>query len=330
MGRTLIIRVVAVGLLVLALAGIGLGWEGHRRFRAPGPSEQSITVIIPKGAGTEQIAHSLEEAGVVSSRLVFMAGAKIARATLKAGEYTFPAHLSPEEAMRIIADGRVVVHKLTVAEGLTVREVLDMVRDADFLFGPVSRKPSEGWLLPETWHMVRDEARDEVLGRMEKAMRQTVEVLWVARARDLPLKSKDEAVILASMVERETAIDAERPRVAAVFYNRLARHMRLQSDPTVIYGLAEGYGSLDRFLTRDDLLTRHPWNTYVIDGLPQTPIANPGRASLEAVLHPAHTDELYFVADGSGGHVFARTLEEHNANVARWRAWEKQHKAESE
>ncbi|RAU22369.1 endolytic transglycosylase MltG [Paramagnetospirillum kuznetsovii] len=321
--KTTVIKVVAAVLVVILLVGGGLAWEGHKRFVRPGPSTQPVTMIIPKGSGTELVGHSLEAAGVVSSGLVFSLGVKLRHATLKAGEYLFPAGVSAEEAMRIIADGKVVIHKLTVAEGLTVRQVLDMVKEADFLAGPVTRKISEGWLLPETWHMTRDETRDEVLARMEKAMRQTVDVLWMARAPGLPLRSKEEALILASMVERETGVDRERARVAAVFYNRMAKHMRFQSDPTVIYGLSDGMGELDRGLTRDDLMTKHAWNTYVIDGLPATPIANPGRASLEAVLHPAKSDDLYFVADGTGGHAFARTLDEHNANVANWRKIEK-------
>jgi UPF0755 protein len=311
---------------VTLLAGLiigGLAWEGHRRFTAPGPLPKPVTVIIPKGSGTELIAQSLEGAGVIPSRLIFAIGVKLRRATLKAGEYAFPARVSPEEAMRIIAEGKVVIHKLTVAEGLTVRQVLDLVKEADFLSGAITRKPAEGRLLPETWHMVRDETRDDVLARMEKAMSQTLDVLWVARAPGLPLKSKEEALILASMVERETGIEAERTKVAAVFYNRLAKGMRLQSDPTVIYGASQGLGELDHPLTRAELQTNHPWNTYTIDGLPKTPIANPGRASLEAVLHPAKSDALYFVADGTGGHAFARTLDEHNANVARWRQIEK-------
>ena len=158
---------VLVGLVVLAgLVGGGAAWEGQRRFIAPGPSAQPVTVVIPKGAGTELIAQSLEGAGVISSRWIFAIGAKLRHATLKAGEYAFPAAVSPEEAMRIIAEGKVVIHKLTVAEGLTVRQVVDLVAEADFLAGPVTRKPAEGWLLPETWHMTRDEARDDVLARM--------------------------------------------------------------------------------------------------------------------------------------------------------------------
>ncbi|CAA7622087.1 endolytic transglycosylase MltG [Magnetospirillum sp. SS-4] len=326
MGKA-ILKTFAIALVLAAASGLGLAWEGHRRFTAPGPLPQPTTLVISKGAGIEAIGHGLENAGIISSRLIFALGTKLRGARLKAGEYAFPAHVSAEEAMRIIAEGKVVMHRLTIAEGLTVRQVAAQVMDAEFLSGSITRKTAEGWLLPETWYMVRDEPRDEVLARMEKAMRQTVDVLWMARAPGLPLKSKEEAVILASMVERETGIEGERPRVAAVFYNRLARRMRLQSDPTVIYGLSDGQGELDRPLSRADLAAAHPWNTYVIDGLPGTAIANPGRASLEAVLHPARTDELYFVANGSGGHAFARTLEEHNSNVAKWRRIEKDRKA---
>jgi UPF0755 protein len=324
--KSKLILVLSILVLLVALVGGGLAWDGHRRFTAPGPSSQPITVVIPKGAGTELIAHSLEAAGVIQSRWVFAIGAKLRHASLKAGEYAFPAAISPEEALRMMVDGKVVIHKLTVAEGLTVRQVLDLVTEADYLAGPITRKPAEGTLLPETWHMMLGEPRDEIITRMERAMRQTLDVLWVARAPGLPLKSKEEAVILASMVERETPLESERPRVAAVFYNRLVKRMRLQSDPTVIYGLSGGLGELDRDLSRADLMTAHPWNTYVIDGLPQTPIANPGRASIDAVLHPLHTDELYFVANGTGGHAFAKTLDEHNANVTRWRKIEKDRK----
>ncbi|CAA7627825.1 Periplasmic solute-binding protein [Candidatus Terasakiella magnetica] len=317
---TMLGAIVAVGLA-------GLAWVGHHQFTAPGPSFRPVAVVIPKGAGTEVVARLLEDNGVISGRTVFMVGVKLRRATVKAGEFLFPAGVSQEEAVHILSEGHAVIHKLTIAEGLTVRQALETVAEADFLAGTITRKPPEGWLLPETWHMSRDEQRDEVVARMEKAMRQTVDVLWVARTPGLPLKSKEEAVILASLVERETAVEAERPRVAAVFYNRLRLGMRLQSDPTVIYGLSDGMGELDRPLTRDDLMTRHPWNTYVIDGLPQTAIANPGRSSLEAVLHPAKSDELYFVANGAGGHVFARTLDEHNANVVKWRKIERERKA---
>lgn len=317
---------VKVLLAVIIVAVAATAWaalEGHRRFTAPGPASAATNVVIPKGSGLEAIARRLVAQDVVPDRYSFMVGVKLNKAVLKAGEYAFPARVSPIEAMRMMAEGRTVVHKLTVAEGLTTRQVLALVGEADFLSGAVERVPAEGALLPETWHLSRDDERGEVVDRMEKSMRQLLDQLWAARAEGLPLKSKDEALVLASIVERETGVKAERPQVAAVFVNRLKRGMKLQSDPTVIYGLSDGLGVLDRPLSRADLETTHRWNTYVIEALPPTPIANPGRASLEAVLHPAATDALYFVADGNGGHVFARTLDEHNRNVAAWRKLER-------
>lgn len=323
---------VILGLLALlaAIAVVGLAWEGHRRFTGPGPLAEAATVVIPKGAGLKAIAARLEEAGAVGDAMVFMVGAKLRRASLKAGEYEFAAGISAEAVMRQMAEGRTVVHKLTVAEGLTVAQVLEVLRGAEFLAGDIGRVPPEGMLLPETWHLSREDSRDEVVGRMERAMRQLLDDLWPGRAPDLPLMSKHEVLVLASIVERETAVAAERPRVAAVFLNRLRLGMRLQSDPTVIYGLSDGLGVLPRALTRADLAASHAWNTYVIAGLPPTPIANPGRASIEAVLHPAAGDELYFVADGGGGHVFARGLDEHNRNVAKWRRIERRRNGEAE
>lgn len=309
--------------VLIIAAGTWIALEGHRRFTGPGPLSAPVTLIVAKGAGLQAIARRLEAAGVVHDRFSFMVGTKLRQVVLKAGEYEFPAAISAEAVMAMIAEGRTVKHKLTIAEGLTVRQVLAELAAADFLSGQVGAPPAEGWLLPETWVLSRDDDRAELVARMEKAMRQALEQAWAARAPDLPLKSPQEALILASVVERETAIAAERPMVAGVFINRLRLGMRLQSDPTVIYGLSDGLGVLDRPLTRADLERPHPWNTYVVDRLPKTPIANPGRASLEAVLNPARTDALYFVADGSGGHRFARSLDEHNGNVANWRRIER-------
>jgi len=311
-------RLAALALLAFAASFWAL-WEGHREFSAPGPLEQPATVLIPKGAGTEEVGRRLADAGVVQGRWLVVVAARLTGLRPKAGEYLFPAAISAEGALVQMAEGRTVIHKLTIAEGLTVRRVLAEVDGADYLAGEVARPPAEGSLLPETWYLSRDDQRDEVVARMEKAMRQTLDAGWAGRASGLPLKTREEALVLASIVERETALTSERPRVAAVFENRLRRGMRLQSDPTVIYGLSQHWGVLDRPLVHEDLAAAHPWNTYVIDGLPPTPIANPGKASIEAVLHPAATNDLYFVADGSGGHVFATSLEQHNANVARWR-----------
>lgn len=312
---------------VLAVAAVAIAtWaalEGHRRFTGAGPAAEATNVVIARGSGLEAIARQLTAARVVPDPYTFMIGAKLRRASLRAGEYLFPAHASPQDIVAQMAEGRTVVHKLTIAEGLTVRQILAELEGTEYLSGAIARKPAEGWLLPETWHLSRDDSRDELVGRMEKAMRQTLDQLWAGRAADLPIKTKEQALVLASIVERETGIAAERPMVAAVFLNRLRLGMRLQSDPTVIYGVSDKMGVLDRPISRADLDNPHPWNTYAQDGLPPTAIANPGRASLEAVLHPAQTDALYFVADGSGGHVFAKSLDQHNKNVANWRKVEK-------
>ena len=318
---TLLVAVIVVAVSTWAAL------EGHRRFTGPGPLAEPATVVIPKGAGLGAIARRLVEAGIVRDVYSFQIGVRMRGVTLRAGEYGFSARISAEDAMRQMAEGRTIVHRLTIAEGLTVKQVADLVAKADFLAGEVGKLPPEGWLLPETWHLSRGDDRGELMDRMEKAMRQELEQAWEKRDRGLPLKNPIEALVLASVVERETGLAAERPKVAAVFLNRIRLGMRLQSDPTVIYGLSDGAGFLDRPLTRADLEKSHRWNTYAIDGLPATPIANPGKASIEAVLHPAATDALYFVADGSGGHVFAKSLDEHNRNVAGWRRVERERKA---
>ncbi len=325
--RTVWKIVFALAVAVVAIA-TWAALEGHRRFTRPGPLAEATNVVIAKGSGLEAIARQLAAAGVVPDPYSFVIGAKLRQVTLKAGEYAFPAHVTPRDAMAMMADGRTVVHKLTIAEGLTVRQVLQEVEEAEYLAGTVSRKPAEGSLLPETWHLSRDDSRDEVVARMEKSMRQMLDQAWAGRAPDLPLTSKEQALVLASIVERETGVKSERPLVAAVFLNRLRLGMRLQSDPTVIYGVSGKLGVLDRPISRADLDNPHPWNTYVHDGLPPTPIANPGRASIEAVLNPAKSDALYFVADGTGGHVFARSLDEHNRNVAKWRKIERERRGQ--
>lgn len=312
--------------LILVLAGMALvaGYAGYRyvleEFANPGPLSQPVTVVIPQGAGLATIAARLAEAGVVDDPLIFEAGVRLAdRArALKAGEYLFPASVSPRAAMDMLTDGAVVARKVTVAEGLTTRRILEIVRDAEGLTGAITLSPGEGALLPETYHVALNDSRDALIRRMSEAMTETLAALWPARAEGLPIETPEQAVILASIVEKETGIAEERAHVAGVFINRLRRGMRLQSDPTVIYGL-DPSGSLGRGLTRRDLETATPYNTYVISGLPPGPICNPGRDALVAVLHPLETDNLYFVADGTGGHAFATTLAEHNRNVARWR-----------
>lgn len=316
----------------LALAGgalaavviVAVGLLFHR-FDAPGPLGGPAIVVVPKGAGVGAIADLLARNGIIDSAFVFNAGVRLTgnAGSLRAGEYEFPGRVSARGVVDRLRAGKTLVRRLTVPEGLTVPQVYALVLAAYGLDGDLSPMPEEGSLLPDTYHYSYGDQRAEIVGRMGRAMNETVTTLWRARAQGIGVNSPRDAVILASIVERETGRADERARVAGVFYNRLARGMPLQSDPTVAYGAALESGAetrvLDRALTRRDLERAGPYNTYLNRGLPPAPIANPGRAALEAVMRPEDTDALYFVADGNGGHVFASTLEEHNRNVRRWR-----------
>ena len=306
----------------LALAGAA-AWLRHEIAR-PGPLAAPAVVLVERGMGAEAIARRLVEAGAVANATLFMAGVTADRllgqgGTLKAGEYEIPAGASVAQIVALLESGRGVVHKITIPEGLTSRQILERVAANAVLVDDPPAEIAEGALLPDTYVFQRGKTRAALIAQMRKAHDELLDELWPKRAPDLPIATRDEAVILASIVEKETGVAAERPRVAAVFINRLRKGMRLQSDPTIIYGIAGGAGRLDRPITRADINQKTAYNTYQIDGLPPTPIANPGRASLEAVLNPLATDELYFVADGTGGHAFAATLADHNANVRKWR-----------
>lgn len=294
---------------------------GAWRYFGPGPGRLT-DVVLPSGAGLSGIGADLARTGVVRSQTGFMLAAVISGAAhrLKAGEYRFRARESLADVITAIARGEVVRRFVTVPEGLTSRDAVAILLQADYLAGPAP-VPPEGSLLPETYEVRRGETRASVLRRMAAARDRLLDELWAARRRGLPFASKEQAVILASVVEKETAIPAERPRVAAVFVNRLRKGMRLESDPTVIYGVSGG-APLGHGIRASELGARNPYNTYQVAGLPPTPIDNPGRASLAATLAPAPTADLYFVADGTGGHVFADTFEAHRRNVARWRAIE--------
>jgi UPF0755 protein len=315
-----------LALICLTLAAIGLWHLAVERFEGPGPLAAERIVFIPRGAGVEQIAQTLANAGVIEEPIVFELGVRVLEAgrRLKAGEYRFPAAVSMAGAVGILEQGRTVVYSLTLPEGLTNAQAVALVAAAEALSGEVGAQPGEGSFLPETYHFTRDDERAALLRRMAEAMDRTLAELWAARAEGLPLKTPAEALVLASIVEKETGVAGERPLVASVFVNRLRRGMRLQSDPTVVYGITRGQGPLGRALTHRDLETPSAYNTYVIDGLPPGPIANPGRAAVEAALRPAESPYLYFVADGSGGHAFATTLQEHNRNVAKWRKVQRQ------
>jgi peptidoglycan lytic transglycosylase G len=314
-------------LLLVLLVGGGVIVIGKSRFEAPGPLSEDKVVNIPLRSGMLDIADLLTREGVLAEhRIIFIGGvfALKARGELKAGEYLFQKHASVRDVVETIVSGKVVQHQITVPEGLTSEQVVARLLENDILSGNIKDIPREGSLLPDSYYFHRGFMRDQMVRRMQEARNRLVDEVWGRRNPDLPLKTPEQLVILASIVEKETGKPEERTRIAAVFINRLRQKMRLQSDPTIIYGLVFGKGSLGRPLTRADIAHPTPYNTYVIDGLPPGPITNPGRASLEAVANPARTKELYFAADGSGGHAFAETYEQHQKNVARLRVIEQE------
>lgn len=312
-------------IFVLTAASIGVGgYIAYREASRPGPLADETVVMLKSGMSVSQIAEDLEEAGAVRHAALFIGAvrAKGVQASIKAGEYAIPAGASVLDIIDQLVEGRSILHYLTAAEGLTTAQILRIIAANDVLTGEISLMPDEGELLPETYAFTRGESRDGMIRMMMNAREKVVEELWADRAVDLPFNTREEAITLASIVEKETGVADERPLVAAVFVNRLRRGMRLESDPTVIYGLTKGE-PLGRGLRVSELRGETPYNTYVITGLPPTPIANPGRDSIAAVLNPAETDYIFFVADGTGGHAFASTLAEHNRNVARWRQVER-------
>jgi UPF0755 protein len=306
--------------LALAVAVAGYLYIAGQ-YAGPGPLTSERTVVFERGAGARAIATRLEENGVIEDASVFLLGLWLAgeQDSLKAGEYAFPVGISAEGVAAKLSKGDMVVRRMTFAEGLTSAEIIAQLEASTSFTGDITLDAPDGTLLPETYHYGYGDPRDSILKRMREGMTKLLDELWGKRAPDLPYETPAEAVVMASIVERETPVAAERPLVARVFLNRLKLGMPLQSDPTVIYAVSKGMGSLDRSLTRDDLKVDSPFNTYRVKGLPPAPIANPGRASIEAALNPGKTDALYFVADGEGGHVFATTLNEHNKNVKQWR-----------
>jgi UPF0755 protein len=317
-----LVRYLALLLVAIALIAAGVGAFLKYEFTRPGALERTVRLVIKRGSGTVAIARHLEEAGLIPSAQRFLIEAQLFgdKRLMKAGEYDFDYAESAADLLRQIQDGRTVVRRLTIPEGLTVGQALALVSSAEALEGSVPNPaPPEGSLLPETYNYSWGDSRAELVLRMRRAMDEALEAAWAKRKPDLPLASAHDLLTLASIVEKETGIEAERPHVAAVFLNRLKSRMRLQADPTVAYGLTHDGTALGRKLTHADIEASTPFNTYQHDGLPPTPIANPGKAALAAVAQPAPSDDLYFVADGSGGHVFARTLDEHNRHVSDWR-----------
>ena len=320
--------------IVLVTIGAGAAvWYGKYVFEGPGTSTQNDTVLIKPNTGVNEIALLLERNRLISDANIFRLGVRAYGndSALKAGEYEVKAGASMHDIMELLKSGKSLLYSLTLPEGLTVEQAFSRIATNEALTGEMpAEMPPEGGLIADTQRVTRGTTRKEVIAKMIEDQKELVEAIWARRAPGLPLKDINEFVTLASIVEKETGIADERSRVAAVFINRLNKGMRLQSDPTIVYGIYGGKGKpADKPITRSDIDKPTPYNTYAINGLPPGPIANPGRAALEAVANPSKTDDLYFVADGTGGHVFAATLDEHNENVARWRAIEKKQAEEA-
>lgn len=325
--RNLLKVLILIAIAAVLTAGGVFAW-GYKTFHAPSETLGPVTVVIEPGSSLRTIARQLAAEGLVRDARVFAIGARLdpRHNRLTAGEYRFPAQVTALQIIDMLVRHEVVQRTVTIPEGLTSREIVDLLRSVEPLDGDIPVVPAEGSLLPETYQYVHGATRQMILHRMVQGLADLKAELWPKRAPDLPLDSWEEALTLASIVEKETGVASERGKVAGVFINRLRRGMRLQSDPTVSYGLTLGNGALGRSLTRADLRSKTPYNTYVIDALPPGPICNPGRDAIAAVLNPTSTPALYFVADGTGGHAFANTLAEHNRNVAKWRRLQSQNK----
>ncbi|HEY1838364.1 MAG TPA: endolytic transglycosylase MltG [Rhizomicrobium sp.] len=307
-------------ILILIVIGAGAFFAEKFSFLRPGPSTHETVVLIAPREGSAGIAQELQRADVIRNGFLFRFGVRLRnrQSALKAGEYAIPAGASMADIMGILVEGKSIQHKITAAEGLTSQMIYDIVVHDPVLVGDAGAVPSEGALLPETYLFTRGATRAEILARMEAAQKTFLALHWPARAPDLPLKTKAQVITLASIVEKETALPEERRHIAAVFVNRLNLGMKLQSDPTIIYGITKGY-PLGRRIRESEITANTPYNTYVIAGLPAGPICNPGKDSISAVLNPEQSKDLYFVANGKGGHVFSATMAQHEQNVAAWR-----------
>ena len=322
--RKYIILLIAGSVIFMAL----FAFLGYRTFHAPSDVVTESVFLVPGGQGLIRTARLLEEAGLISNRDIFKIGVMLKgeERNLKAGEFLIPAQQSMDQIMAILVKGEVVQHTLTIPEGWTSYQIAEYLNSIETLSDEIKAPPIEGSILPETYHYTLGTSRFDLLARMQEQQLILLDQLWDKRDPDLPFDTVEEAIILASIVERETGIAEERAHIAGVFVNRLRRSIRLQSDPTIIYGI-DPRGFLDRGLRRSEIADKdNPYNTYQINRLPPTAIAHPGRESIKAVLHPMATDDVYFVADGTGGHVFAKTLREHQNNVAKWRKIEASNK----
>lgn len=326
--KNLFITFLSLILLGLSAIALAVGY-GAYAYTAEGPLTESKLVLIKSGSGVKKIAQILKSENIIQNKLVFEAAARFDDAvlgnTLKAGEYEFPPYASMVQVLKMMEEGEVFDRKITIAEGLTVQQIIKRLNARQDLKGDITAIPKEGSLLPNTYHFIKGATRQDILNKMQSAMTDAIDNAWEKRVDNLPFKTKNEALVLASIVEKETAVASERSRIAGVFVNRLRKGMPLQTDPTVIYAITkgnikeDGKGPLGRRLLTKDLQFDSPYNTYRYAGLPPGPIANPGIDSIKATLAPEENDYIYFVADGTGGHAFGKTLAEHNANVAKWR-----------
>ncbi len=309
--------------LIILTAGLfgGSVFSTYEFFIADGPLTKRTEVMIEKGQSLRRIAANLHKQGVIESPEIFTLGVRVSQkaGALKAGEYSIPAHASAKMVMDILTGGQTFIRRITIPEGWTSYQIVQLLNDTKNLTGEIEQIPENGTLLPETYYYSTGDTKADLIKRMQNAMTRTIEELWPTRDENLLLKNKEDVIILASIIEKETSVDSERSHIASVFLNRLERKMRLQSDPTVIFDLSEGTGIYKKKLWSNDLKKNLPHNTYVIYGLPPSPISNPGRDSIAAVLKPMQTDDLYFVANGRGGHTFAPTYAEHQDNVSTWR-----------
>src|SRR5215813_397136 len=317
-----------ITILILLMIGAGVSYYyGKQILESAGPLKEDKPDNIPERSGKHEISEVLQKEGVINvNPWIFLGSVYALKASsdLKPGEYLFQKHASLRDVIGTIVEGKVVQHAITIPEGLTSEQIVARLSDNDIFAGSVREIPREGTLLPETYKFPRGTTRDQVIQRMQQTQKRVLAEIWERRSPDIPIKSPEQLVTLASIVEKETGKPDERSRVAAVFVNRLRQKIKLQSDPTIIYGLVGGKGTLGRPIKRSEITQPSPYNTYVIEGLPPGPISNPGRATLEATANPARTRDLFFVADGTGGHTFTETYDAHQKNVAKLRAMERQ------
>ncbi|MBT3069936.1 endolytic transglycosylase MltG [Rhodomicrobium sp. Az07] len=318
--------------LIVVLIAVGAAsYVVRLQFDKPGPLAYPTVFVVPRGEGVSAIARRLEQDGIINDRWTFFIAARYFKVhdKIKAGEYNIKAGASLRDVLDTLVEGKSILYSVTIPEGLTSWQVVERLKASPDLVGDIQELPPEGSLLPDTYRFARGTSRDELIRRMQGEQKKFMDGLWATRSRDLALTTPEQVINLAAIVEKEASRADERPRVAAVYLNRLKKRMRLDADPTIIYGASGGKGTLGRPILRSELEDgTNPYNTYRNPGLPPTPIANPGRAAIEAVLKPSKTADLFFVADGTGAHIFAETYADHQKNVARWRAIERSQREE--